>query len=193
MGCSIGALREQIKRKNNNVEIVCIEIDMQMAKVAKEKIDRVIMEDIERINLIDYFKPNYFNCIIFADVLEHLKDPWAVLKNVTNFLTDNGFIIASIPNVRYYTTIINLVKGYWPYQERVIHDKKHLRFFTLKNIKEMFQNADLKIVRIEWNYRIFERTHLFDRFSKYFVFYPFKEFVTFQYLIVSKKKKGDSL
>jgi hypothetical protein len=26
-----------------------------MAKVAKEKIDRVIMEDIERINLIDYF------------------------------------------------------------------------------------------------------------------------------------------
>jgi len=155
--------------------------------------DRVIISDIERINLIDYFQPNYFDCIIFADVLEHLKDPWAVLKNVTNFLTDSGFIITSIPNVRHYTTIINLIKGYWPYRERGIHDKTHLRFFTLKNVKEMFQNAGLKIVRIERNYRIIERPHWFKRFSKYFAFCPFKEFVTFQYLMVSKKKKGDSL
>ena len=107
-----------------------------MAKVAKEKIDRVIMGDIERNNLIDYFQQNYFDFIIFADVLEHLKDPWAVLKNVTNFLTSSGFIITSIPNVRNYTTIINLVKGYWPYRERGIHDKTHLRFFTFKNIKK---------------------------------------------------------
>lgn len=122
-----------------------------------------------------------------------MKDPWAFLKNVTNFLTNSGFIITNIPNVRHYTTIINLVKGYWPYRERGIHDKIHLRFFTFKNIKEMFQNTGLKIVRIERNYRIIERPHLFNRFSKYFVFYPFKEFVTFQYLIVSKKKKGDGL
>jgi 16S rRNA A1518/A1519 N6-dimethyltransferase RsmA/KsgA/DIM1 with predicted DNA glycosylase/AP lyase activity len=51
MDCSIGALGEHIKRKNNNVEVVGVETDKQMAKVAKEKIDRVIMEDIERINL----------------------------------------------------------------------------------------------------------------------------------------------
>jgi 2-polyprenyl-3-methyl-5-hydroxy-6-metoxy-1,4-benzoquinol methylase len=115
-----------------------------MAKVAKEKIDRVIMEDIERINLIDYFQPNYFDCIIFADVLEHLKDPWAILKNVTNFLTDNGFIITSIPNVRYYTIIFNfLFRGNCPYRERGIHDKNHLRFFTFKNIKKMFLDVGL--------------------------------------------------
>jgi 2-polyprenyl-3-methyl-5-hydroxy-6-metoxy-1,4-benzoquinol methylase len=51
-----------------------------MAKVAKEKIDKVIVGNTERINLKDYFTPNYFDCIIFADVLEHLKDPWTVLS-----------------------------------------------------------------------------------------------------------------
>lgn len=103
------------QKLEKNVEVVGVETDKQMAKVPKEKIDKVIVGNIERINLTDYFTPNYFYYIIFADVLEHLKDPWAVLKNVTNFLTDNGFIIISIPNVRHYTTIINLVKGYWPY------------------------------------------------------------------------------
>jgi hypothetical protein len=59
--------------------------------------------------------------------------------------------------------------------------------------KIVFQNASLKIVRIERIYRIIERPHWFNRLSKYFAFYPFKEFITFQYLIVFKKKKGDSL
>jgi len=88
------------------------------------------------------FAPNYFDCIIFADILEHLKDPLVLLKNATSFLSDGGVIIASIPNIRHHTTIINLLfKGYWPYRERGIHDKTHLRFFTLKNIKEMIEDC----------------------------------------------------
>jgi len=189
VGCSIGALGEQIKRRNNNVEVIGIETDEQMAKVANEKIDRVIMGDIERINLTDYFTPNYFDCIIFADVLEHLKDPWVVLKNVTNFLTDKGFIIISIPNVRHYTTIFNLLfRGYWPYRERGIHDKNHLRFFTFKNIKKMLLDANLNIIKIERKYRIIESRASYNRFSKIFAFCPFKDFITFQYLVVAKKK-----
>lgn len=189
IGCSAGALGEQIKRRNNSVEVIGVETDKQMAKFAKKKINRVIMGDIERINLRDYFTPDYFDCIIFADILEHLKNPWKVLKNTAIFLNNGGVVIASIPNVRHYSTIINLLlKGYWPYRERGIHDKSHLRFFTLKNIREIFQNADLKIVRIERNYRIIERPHQFNRFSKYLAFPPFKGFITFQYLTVAKKK-----
>ena len=188
VGCSIGVLGEQIKRRNNNVEVIGIETDEKMAKVAKEKMDRVIMGDIERINLTDYFTPNYFDCIIFADVLEHLKDPWVVLKGTTNFLTDSGFVIISIPNVRHYTTIFNLLfRGNWPYRERGIHDKNHLRFFTFKNIQKMFFNAGLNIIKVKRNYRIIESPSSYNRFSKIFAFYPFKDFITFQYLVVAKK------
>lgn len=51
----------------------------------------------------------------------------------------------------------------------------------------MVQNAGLKIVRIKHNYRVIERPHWLNRISKYFAFPPFKELLTFQYLIVAKK------
>ena len=86
-----------------------IEFDEQMANVAKDKLDKVIIGDIENINLVDSLPPNYFDCIIFADVLEHLKNPWKILESSVNFLNDEGIIIVSIPNIRHYTTIVNLL------------------------------------------------------------------------------------
>jgi len=191
IGCSTGALGEQIKQSNNNVEVIGIEFDEQMANVAKNKLDKVIVGDIESINLADSLPLNYFDCIIFADILEHLKNPWGILKSSVNFLNDGGVVIASIPNIRHYTTIVNLLfKGYWPYRERGIHDRTHLRFFTLRNIRELFQYANLSIERIERNYRIIEKPHQLNRFSKFFTFLPLRELFTFQYLIVAKNSKS---
>ena len=82
IGCSTGALGEQIKQKNSNVEVLGLEFDEQMATVAKKKLDKVIVGGIENINLADFFHPNYFDCIIFADILEHLKTPLS--SKVTN-------------------------------------------------------------------------------------------------------------
>ena len=96
----------------------------------------------------------------------------------------------------HYTTILTLAfMGYWPYRGRGIHDRTHLRFFTLKNIKEMFAGVDMKIVRIERTYRIIETEpegifkylcHL-NRFSKYSSIPFLKDFLTFQYLIIARK------
>ena len=194
IGCSTGALGEQIKQRNNNAEVSGIELNKQMAEVAQKKLDKVIVGDVENINLADFFQPDYFDCIIFADILEHLKNPWEILRSSVNFLNDGGVVIASIPNVRHYSTIINLLfKGYWPYRERGIHDRTHLRFFTLKNIRELFQYANLSIERIERNYRIIEKPHRLNQFSKCFAFYPCKELFTFQYLIFGKKLQSNNL
>jgi len=189
VGCSTGALGVQIK-KRFSAEVVGIEIDERMAEVAKENLDRVILGDLDQINMGDYLLPKYFDCIIFADVLEHLKNSEKVLKTATSFLLDDGLIIASIPNIRHYSTIINLLfRGYWPYRERGIHDRMHLRFFTLKNITELFHYANLRIIQLIRNYRIFERPHPYNRFSKYFPLFTFREFLVFQYLIVARKNE----
>ena len=194
IGCSTGALGEQIKQRNNNAEVSGIELNKQMAEVAQKKLDKVIVGDVENINLADFFQPDYFDCIIFADILEHLKNPWEILRSSVNFLNDGGVVIASIPNVRHYSTIINLLfKGYWPYRERGIHDRTHLRFFTLKNIRELFQYANLSIERIERNYRIIEKPHRLNQFSKCFAFYPCKELFAFQYLVFAKKLQSNNL
>lgn len=148
----------------------------------------MIVGNIEEINLEDYFAPNSFDCIVLADILEHLINPWKVLKNLVTLLKNEGLVVASIPNVRHYSTIANLLfKGYWPYRRRGIHDVNHLRFFALKNIREIFNGSGLLNVQIERNYRIIERPHKLNKISKYFAFPPFREFITFQYLIAARK------
>ena len=77
IGCSIGALGENIKRKKG-AEVTGVEVDKEMANVAKERLDRVIVGDIESIDLEDHLAPNYFDCLIFADVLQFLKDGWKI-------------------------------------------------------------------------------------------------------------------
>jgi glycosyltransferase involved in cell wall biosynthesis len=187
VGCSVGTLGESIKREVA-AEVVGIELNKKMAEVARKKLDRVIVGDVGNIKLEDYLSFNYFDCIIFADVLEHLKDPWEVLGQSVKFLADEGTVLASVPNVRHYTTILNLVfRGYWPYRDRGIHDRTHLRFFTLKNIRELFQSAGLRITRVERKYRAIERPHRYNRFSRYLAWFPFRDIFAFQYLIVARK------
>ena len=149
VGCSTGILGVQIKNKIG-AQVIGIEFDEVMANEAKKKIDQVVVGDLEDLDLKKYFKPKSFDCIIFADILEHLSDPWGTLARFTTILDNKGTIIISIPNVRHFSTIFSLVfSGYWPYRERGIHDKTHLRFFTLRNLKEMFQKAGLEITNIK--------------------------------------------
>jgi methionine biosynthesis protein MetW len=187
IGCSIGTLGKQIKQERD-VEVIGIEIDKNMSSVAQESLDKVITVDVETLGLDTYFPSMYFDCVILADIIEHLKDPWSLLKNVSSILSSNGLVIASIPNIRHYTTIINLVmKGYWPYRDRGIHDKTHLRFFTWKNIQELFSGSGLRISKVERKYRLLEQPHRYNKYSKFFAFPVIKEFLTFQYIVIAKK------
>lgn len=187
IGCSIGTLGKQIKQEND-VEVIGIEIDKDMASEAHKSLDKVITADVETLCLDTYFPSTYFDCVILADIIEHLKDPWNLLKNTSSILSDNGLVIACIPNIRHYTTIINLVlKGYWPYRERGIHDRTHLRFFTLRNIKELFQSSGINITKIERKYRLFERPHYYNKYARFLAFPVLREFLTFQYVIVAQK------
>jgi len=190
VGCSIGTIGEALKQKIEGAEVVGIEFDAQMAEVAKSKLSKVITADVEKINLSEHFPSRYFDCIIFADILEHLRNPWDVLKSSVSVLSDNGLVIMSIPNVCHYSTIFQLIfKGYWPYRDRGIHDRTHLRFFTLKNIKEMLKYANLEPVKIKKRYRIIEAGHWLNVFSILFALPVINRFLTFQYLVCAKARK----
>jgi len=194
IGCSIGINGKEIKKKNENAEVIGIEIDREMANEAEKNIDKVILGNIEQIKLTDYFSIDFFDCIIFADVLEHLKEPWSVLKNAVKHLKPDGVVIISIPNIRHYTTIFNLIfRGYWPYRERGIHDKTHLRFFTLKNIHELLDTARLEIIHMKRNYRIFEKPHPKNKYARFLALPLIREFFVFQYIVVAKIQSGSEI
>ncbi len=188
IGCSTGVLGKAIKEKTG-ATVVGVETSKEMAVIAFKKIDQVIVGDIEDISIQKRLKGQKFDAIIFADVLEHLRDPWDLLHKMSAYLGSNGVVIASIPNVRHIDTLVNLIfKGYWPYRTRGIHDAAHLRFFTIQNINGMFKAANLKIEKVDVHYRIIESPHPLNQYAKYFAFPALKEFLAFQYLIVAQKK-----
>jgi len=150
VGCGTGATGRAIKeRAGYPVEVTGIEIEPEMAEKAKGNIDNVIAGNVEIIGLP--FDKGYFDCLIYGDVLEHLVDPWKLLARHCALLKEGGFVVASIPNIAHYRTIKMLFRKEWNYEETGIFDRTHLRFFTIKGIKEMFGNAGLEIIKIEYN------------------------------------------
>ncbi len=189
VGCSNGVVGEAIKAKTG-AQVIGIELSPEMASEAAGRLDKVFAGDageiIQRGELDEY----RFDAIIFADLLEHLADPWAVLRAAAARLQPEGVVIASIPNVRHIDTLCNLiVKGYWPYRERGIHDRTHLRFFTRKNIVELFQSAGLSIETMKANYRILEKPYRFNRYARVLALPGLKGFFAYQYVVRARLAK----
>lgn len=183
VGCSTGTLGAAVKAKTG-AQVFGIELSEEMANEANNRIDKVFTGDAAEIIRGGVLSGHYFDVIIFADVLEHLIDPWATLSAAATHLSPRGVIIASIPNIRHIDTIYNLaVRGLWPYRDRGIHDRTHLRFFTKQNIEDLFEQAGLSIDVIATNYRLLEAPHKINRFARFLALPGISPFLAFQYLI----------
>lgn len=147
VGCAFGITGELLKEKGIE-EVVGIEVQPHACEEASKRLDKVIMGNVQDLTLP--YKDGYFDCIIYADILEHLIDPWSVLKRQNRLLKKGGHVVASIPNVRHYRVIKKLKSGRWDYEEKGVLDSTHVRFFTLESIKKMFRDAGYDIERIEY-------------------------------------------
>ena len=144
VGCGYGNTGLYLKNIGIASRVVGIEVNGQVANEAENRLDRVITSDIEVLDIKQIDEK--FDVIIFADVLEHMRYPWKALQNLNSLLNKNGFIIASIPNVRYWRVSASLFfGGKWNYTAEGILDIDHLRFFTKFSIKILFEQAGLKI------------------------------------------------
>ena len=83
--------------------------------------------------------------VCFNDVLEHVVDPWQLLRDTHGFLTPTGQILAAIPSIQYAPVMWKLVHGRWDYGDTGTLDRTHLRFFTRATMIEMFQGAGFQV------------------------------------------------
>jgi len=158
IGCGTGATGQMLKRVEKATEVIGIELVSKVVNEADKNLDKVINADIEILELP--FPQEYFDYIICADVLEHLRDPWSVLRKIRKKKKKEGYIIASIPNVRNWIILKELIiKGKWTYVDEGILDNTHLRFFTRNSIKELFLSTNFDITEIKgsrakWSYKL---------------------------------------
>ncbi|MBT2291601.1 glycosyltransferase [Paenibacillus albidus] len=137
VGCACGGTLLEIKNRYKNAELYGIELNEDSAAIAS------LFANISASNVehqLEY-PEDFFDYIILPDVLEHLNDPWSVLKNLKRYLKNKGKLIASIPNVMHYSVLRDTLKGRWEYTEAGLLDRTHLRFFTVYEIQQMLHDA----------------------------------------------------
>lgn len=147
LGCGSGGFSAALKGEGPR-ECWGIELDNRAAQAASQRLDRVIAGEATAV--MPELPDGYFDCIIMNDVLEHLTDPFSLLRDLHGKLRSDGVIVASVPNVRFWNHLRDYVwRGDWDYREAGILDSTHLRFFTFKSLKKMFAALGYEIVRIE--------------------------------------------
>ncbi len=145
VGCAAGMTGKELK-KRPGVFVAGVENDPEAARRAREVLDDVVEGNIENLELP--YGENSFDCILFADVLEHLVDPLSVLKKMRKYLKPEGTVVASIPNVQFFGVVHHLIDGNWTYQKEGILDETHLRFFTFKEMEKLFSGAGFEIGQV---------------------------------------------
>jgi len=145
LGCGSGVLGKALKERQECF-VTGIEINKGATEIAKKNLDHVWCDNLNRFDPI--FLKQKYDTLIFADILEHLIGPWRTLKKFASVLTDDGVVIASVPNVAHPKILENLKKGVFTYAPAGILDITHLRFFTKTSIFQLFYTAGLKITNI---------------------------------------------
>ncbi len=142
VGCGAGAVGEALRRDIPGVEVRGIEPNPEIASGAASCLDDVAVLPAEEGMPATWPSPD---CLIFADVLEHLLDPWSTLKRWCSSLRPGTCVIVSLPNVGHHTVTVPLWKGRWDYGVEGLLDGTHLRFFTRRTAIELLEGAGLEI------------------------------------------------
>jgi SAM-dependent methyltransferase len=177
VGCGAGETLRFLKSQGLCRWTCGVEAFPEAAKMARSHLDSVYEGDIEQLELP--IPERSLSAILCLDVLEHLKDPEAVIRSLHKLLARDGVIIASIPNVRHRSALSPLLfRGEWNYKDWGILDRTHLRFFTRESAIRLMTSSGLVADKISSTYGG-ESDRFWDRISLGL----FRPFLELQYLI----------
>lgn len=145
IGCSYGTFRQNLMMSN---EYWGVEPNEGVAQSASQNLDRVLAGLFD--DVLHQLPNHYFDLVICNDVIEHMADPDSFLESIKSKMTPNASLIGSIPNVRHISNLRSLLIGKdWQYEDAGILDRTHLKFFTEKSLKNLFDKHRYKIEKIE--------------------------------------------
>ncbi len=143
IGCGTGILGKYFK-ENQNCKVYGVEINESAYQAAIINLDNVLKGNVESIDL--KYPDNFFDVVIMGDVVEHLISPVDTINKIMPFLKIGGTIYITVPNVRHWSVIKNLLFfDLWEYDTWGILDFTHLRFFTKKSITNLFQRNNIYV------------------------------------------------
>lgn len=151
VGCASGDLAQLLAARGS--EVIGIDINATAIATAAPFCSQTFVADLDIERLPDIVGGERFDIIVFADVLEHLRDPWSVLDSARALLNDGGHAIISVPNIAHGAIRLGLLAGTFDYRQFGILDDTHLRFFTRRSV-------DILLIRSGYRLDAIERTTL---------------------------------
>ena len=142
VGCNTGALGAAYRRLNPRAVLLGIEKDPAAAELAAQRLDQVAVVNIEQ-DPMPFALEGPIDCIVYGDVVEHLRDPWTVIRRQAEELSDDGTILICVPNMQHWSFADRLLRGTWRYEPTGLLDETHLRWFSLETMRDGLQAAGL--------------------------------------------------
>jgi len=130
--------------QGSGLTIDAIEPNTEWADIARPFYRQVFATTVEGAQL----PAGRYEAIVCADVLEHLADPLAVLKQLRDAATPDALFLVSLPNIAHVSVRMMLLAGRFPKMERGILDRTHLQFFTRDTAADLLKSAGLQIEKI---------------------------------------------
>lgn len=136
------------EEKKSVVDIV--ELSQEYADRARIYARDCVVGDIEAYDWLDRFGDRQYDYIVFADVLEHVKEPWQVLERAIPLLREDGSVLISLPNIGHNAVLAGIYSNDFTYRDYGVLDRTHLRFFTESTARKMIEHAGLRIKHIDY-------------------------------------------
>jgi 2-polyprenyl-3-methyl-5-hydroxy-6-metoxy-1,4-benzoquinol methylase len=146
VGCWAGATGRLLSRELH-ATVDGVEPDSEVVDLAAALLRSVVNERVEDAlqGQLGPASSASYDSLVFLDVLEHLEDPWMVLRSAHRLLRPGGRIAVSVPNVAHWSVRKELLLGRWRYADNGLLDRTHLRFFTRETARSLLDDAGWRI------------------------------------------------
>jgi 2-polyprenyl-3-methyl-5-hydroxy-6-metoxy-1,4-benzoquinol methylase len=156
-----------------------VELDPAAAACAREIYDEVLVGTIEQ-HVEELSGP--FDTICCYDVLEHLPDPYSVLRALLELAAPGAHLHVSVPNARHYSLVWDLiVRGTFGYTDWGHRDSTHLRWFTRRDIEAAIQAGGWQVIATD--HPALHRSTALDRLTRGFS----TEFLVGQWYVLARR------
>ena len=99
IGCGAGATGKRLLDLGKARWVSGVECVPSQVELAWRVLSEVVAGDLAQLAFP--WSTGFFDCIIAGDVLEHLVNPWNVLRRLRPLLRSGGALVVSLPNVRH--------------------------------------------------------------------------------------------
>ncbi|ALS03196.1 glycosyl transferase family 2 [Enterococcus silesiacus] len=133
--------------EEKNCYVAIVELDKELYDHVSEFSNDGFYGNIDEEAWTKHFEGQTFDYIIFADVLEHLMNPKNALMKVKPFLSAEGQILITFPNIAHNSVLIDLFNNKLDWRETGLLDATHKSFFVQSGFEKLFEEIGLFIAK----------------------------------------------